>query len=277
MSDRFAKVNGINICYSIQGEGHPLILSHGYGAKKEIWKAQYELAKHFKLITYDIRGLGKSDRPDMPYTMEMLAEDVIGLMDYLDLDKAYIGGRSLGGMISQNVYFNNPKRVMKLILITTNAGMPDQEGVELLKNNIINQLQEFKKNPEEAFFKQARLFYHHSFRKEMERVPNKKFYGAFSAKNLIQEKLKNMPRPQDLAHIAEAIKTHNTRAKLSQIKCPTLLIAGSHDRLTPKTSMELMHHEILDSRLEIIQRAGHYLTLSKAPKVNQIILNFLKQ
>ena len=276
MTEKFADVNGIEICYDIRGEGPPLVLTHGYGAKKEIWKAQYELAKEFQLITYDLRGVGKSDRPNMPYSMEMFADDIKGLMDFLNIKKAHIGGRSLGGMISQYFALKYPEHVDKLILITTNSGMPSPDGIEMLKKSQIQELEELKKDPKKAFFQQARVLYHQKFRKEMENDPKKVFHGIFSAENLIEERLRDMPRPQDLSNIAEAIKNHNTFKRLHEIQCPTLLIAGTHDRLTPSSSSELMNQKIPNSTLKIIERAGHFLTLSRAPEVNEIIANFLK-
>ena len=276
MTEQFAEVNGIKICYDIRGEGPPLILTHGYGAKKEIWKAQHDLAKDFQLISYDIRGVGKSDRPNMPYSMEMFADDIKGLMDFLHIKKAHIGGRSLGGMISQNFVLKYPDCVDKLILITTNSRMPDDAGIEMLKKSTMEEIEELKTDPKRAFFKQARILYHQKFRKEMENNPSKVFHGIFSAESLIAERLKDVPTPQDLSNIAEAMKTHDTFDRLKEIKCPTLIIAASHDRLTPKSSAELIHQVISNSTLKILDRAGHFVTLSRAPEINEIIRDFLK-
>ncbi|MHA1146766.1 MAG: alpha/beta fold hydrolase [Promethearchaeota archaeon] len=277
MINLYADVNGIKICYNQIGEGTPIILTHGYGAKKEIWNAQQELAEEFQLITYDIRGVGKSDRPNYPYTMEMLADDVKGLMDFLELEKAIIGGRSLGGMVSQNFALKYPKYVEKLILITTNYGTPDESAINMLRDSSIEEIELLKSNPVAAFWKQARSFYHISFRKQMETDPKKRFHGLFSAESLIRERTIDPPRPEDLFNLAEALKTHNTAERLHKIKCPTLMIAGTHDRLTPLSSMKEMLNLIPNSKLEIIQKAGHFLTLSRAPEVNKIILSFLKE
>ena len=100
MPELFAEVNGIKFCYEILGEGDPLILVHGFGSKKESWIAQFKpFSEHFKVIRFDNRGSGKSHRPKEIYTMEVFADDIAGLMDYLKIDKAHIIGWSLGGMI----------------------------------------------------------------------------------------------------------------------------------------------------------------------------------
>ena len=114
----FADVNGIKICYEIQGKGDPVILVHGFGVKKEVWMCQYgPLSEKFKVIRFDNRGAGESDHPDELFTMEMLAEDIRGLMDALNLEKAHIVAWSLGGMIAQHFAIKYPDRINKLILI----------------------------------------------------------------------------------------------------------------------------------------------------------------
>ncbi|MBY8989986.1 MAG: alpha/beta hydrolase [Candidatus Lokiarchaeota archaeon] len=89
MTEAFADVNGIKICYSSQGEGFPTFLLHGFGSKKEGFMAQIpELSKYFRVISIDLRGSGKSSRPNYHYTMDMFVDDVKGLMDYLSIEKS---------------------------------------------------------------------------------------------------------------------------------------------------------------------------------------------
>ena len=114
----FTKVRGIKFCYEILGEGEPLLLVHGLGSKKETWIAQFKpFSEHFKVIRFDNRGAGKSDRPKGEYSMEMFADDIANLMEYLNIDKANIIGWSLGGMIVQNFVIKYPHRVNKMVLI----------------------------------------------------------------------------------------------------------------------------------------------------------------
>ena len=95
MTESFAKVNGIKICYEIKGEGDPVVLVHGITAKKEDWICQFSpLSNKFKVIRFDNRGAGKSDRPNKPYTMESYANDLNALLDALSIKKANIIGNS---------------------------------------------------------------------------------------------------------------------------------------------------------------------------------------
>jgi len=273
----FAIINGVKLSYRVYGTGFPVILIHGYGAKKEIWNPQIvELRKKYKVITFDIRGTGESDRPNMHYTMKMLAEDVNGLTDSLQIEKAHIVGRSFGGMIAQNFTLLFPQKVEKLVLIATNYGRTDTEWVEIPKNGRLEEIENLKHDPLKAFKQKSKWFFHIKFRKEMEANPTKKFYDIFSMEDLIRESTINPSRPQDILNQAEAMKTHYTLEKLGEINNKTLLIAASHDRLTPVSVMIEMNNKIPNSELKIINEVGHFMTLSRASEVNKMILNFLE-
>ena len=277
MTEQFAKVNGIKICYEIAGEGEPLFLVHGFGSKKESWIAQFPvLSKHFKVIRFDNRGAGKSDRPKGTYTMEVFADDIKGLMDYLGLEKTNIAGWSLGGMIVQNFVLKYPEKVKKVVLINTNYGFPDEDGPLVYKNMRLEEEKQKKVDHVKAWWDAARTGYYIKFRKEMEANPSKKWYGLWSADDLIEESIIDTPTVEDIETQAYALKTHDTFDRLKTIKSPTLIITASHDRLTPRSSMEEIHGQIPNSKFIVIDKAGHSSPLEKAPEVNQAIIDFLK-
>ena len=277
MTEEYADLKGVKLCYEIFGEGYPLFLIHGFGAKKESWIAQVpELSKHFKVIRLDNRGAGKSDRPKTEYTMEIFADDIKNLMNHLGIEKANVCGWSLGGMIVQNFVLKYPNRVNKVILINTNYGFPDASGPEVYKNMRLSELEVKKEDPAKAWWSGTRSSFHLKFRKQMEAAPSKKWYGVWSAEDLIKESSINPPTVKDINMQAGALKTHNTFDRLDTIKNPTLLLTASHDRLTPKSSMEQIHEKIPNSTLVVIEKAGHSSPLEKTPEVNQRIIEFLK-
>ena len=277
MTEEYADLKGVKICYEIYGEGYPLFLIHGFGAKKESWIAQVpELSKHFKVIRLDNRGAGKSDRPETEYTMEIFADDIKNLMDHLGIEKANVCGWSLGGMIVQNFVLKYPNRVNKVILVNTNYGFPDASGPEVYKNMRLSELEVKKEDPAKAWWSGTRSSFYIKFRKQMEADPSKKWYGVWSAEDLIKESAINPPTAKDINMQAEALKTHNTFDRLDTIKNPTLLLTASHDRLTPKSSMEQIHEKIPNCTLVVIEKAGHSSPLEKTPEVNQNIIEFLK-
>ncbi|MCK4481339.1 MAG: alpha/beta hydrolase [Candidatus Lokiarchaeota archaeon] len=271
-----AEANGIKISYDLKGKGFPLILIHGFGSKKEIWKPQIiDFSKKYKTITFDLRGTGKTDRPNYPYTMEMFADDIKGLMDYLKIESVHLIGRSLGGMIAQNFVLKYPQNVKKLVLIATNAIFDNESVVDLIINNRIKDIELLKKDPVKAFWNKSLFVYHQKFRRELKQNPKKKFFNVFSLEDLIEESTINPSRAQDIINQGNAMKGHNTLNRLSEIKNETLLLAASHDRLIPKSLMVEINKRIPNSILKIIDKAGHFMTVSRATEVNNIILDFL--
>ena len=276
MTENYAQIGNIKICYEILGndDDYPVLLIHGFGVKKEVWMAQIgDLIKDFKVIRFDNRGAGKSDRPSGVH-IEIFADDAKNLMDYLGIEKAHVMGWSLGGMIAQNFALKYPERVNKLVLICTVTGYPTDEGPEIYKKM---RLHELELGPEKAFWETARANFHAQYRREMEKNPKKKFFDIWSAEDIIQMLAKDPATSQDIINQAEALKTHHTMDRLQQIKNPTLLIAASHDRLTPQVNMEQMHERLANSTLVVIEKAGHFAPMTRAPEVNKTIIEFLKK
>ena len=273
----YANVNGINISYEVKGSGFPVIFIHGFGSKKEIWKPQInEFQKKFKTITFDLRGTGKTDRPNYTYTMEMFVDDIKVLMDYLKIETTHLIGRSFGGMIAQNFTLKYPNLVKKLALIATNAKFDEEGAIDIVINNRINEIELIKKDPAKAFWNKAVFVYHQKFRQELKKDPKKSIHNGFSLEDLIKESTINPSRAQDIINQGNAMKQHRTFSRLNEIKNEILLIAASHDRLMPKSLMVEMDKKMPHSTLKIIEKAGHFMTVSRAPEVNKIILDFLE-
>lgn len=273
----FAAVNGVIICYESYGDGFPVIFLHGFGSKKEVWKPQIEdFSKKFRMIILDRRGTGRSERPDYSYTMNDVLYDIKDLMDELQIKSTHLIGRSFGGMIAQNFVLKFPGYVKKLVLIATYA-KAEEEHVNLIVANRIKEVELLKTDPTQAFLNSIKMLYHQSFQREMKKNPKRKFYNSFSMEDLIEEKTIDPPRPQDIINQGNIMKEHNTLDRLSEIKHDTLLLGASHDRLIPKTAMIEMHKQITNSTLEFIDKAGHFMTLSRASEVNKIIIDFLEK
>ena len=270
----FAEVNGIKIFYEMHGEGYPVIMHHGYGATGDIWIGQVgELSKHFKVITLDSRGSGKSDHPTVPYTLDTLVEDLKGLMDFLKIDKAHLIGQSMGGWISQNFVLKYPDRVNKIVLLGTNH---KGSGIQIFKDSLIKLYDQQKQDKMKAYWDYTKFTHHRKFIKEMQADPKKKIHGIWSAEDMIKELTENNMTPKDYQLLADAVEKHDVTDKLPEIKNPVLLIAGTHDKLSPKMVMEEIHNGLKNSRLEVINDTAHHVFLEEAPKVNQLIIDFLK-
>jgi proline-specific peptidase len=281
MTDEFAEVNGIKLCYDIHGNGDPVILLHGFSDKKEHWRAQVgELSEHFKVIRLDNRGAGKSDRPDGEYSMEVYASDVAGLMDYLEIRRAHIIGHSMGGMIAQNFAILYPNKVNKLILINTFPGLkppgqPIEDVISMQRESAIAGQEAILKAPNNAFVDGAKPSYSRKFWKLMKENPQQKFHGIWSVEDLIDEKINYGPTAIDLSNQSHAISTHNTYERLHEIKSKTLVISAEKDKSCPKSMGARIHELIPNSKFIITEGAAHQSILERAPEINKCIIEFL--
>lgn len=272
----YALVNGIKVSYEVKGTGFPILFIHGFGSKKEIWKPQInDFSIKFQTITFDLRGTGKTDKPNFLYTMEMFVDDIKSLMDYLKIESSHIIGRSFGGMIAQNFTLKYPNQVKKLVLIATNAKFDEEGAVDIVINNRLGEIELIKTDPVRAFWNKSVFVYHQKFRQQLKQNPKKKFHNGFSLEDLIEESTINPSSTQDIINQGNAMKEHNTFSRLNEIENETLLLAASHDRLIPKSLMIEMYKRIPNSTLKTIEKAGHFMTISRASEVNNIILDFL--
>lgn len=117
--------NGVSLYYETRGRGKPLLLIGGLGLDiTDLERMVAELAKGRKVIAFDNRGAGRSDKPDAPYTVEMMAEDAFGLLEALGVEKADVLGISMGGKIAMALALDHPASVRRLILASTSARVP---------------------------------------------------------------------------------------------------------------------------------------------------------
>jgi len=116
------QVNDIRMYYEVHGEGEPLVLILGLGTDLSEWSAIIEgLARRYRVIAFDNRGAGRTDKPDQPYTVERMADDTAGLLRTLGVERAHVLGVSLGGRIALALALRHPERAQKLILVSTSA------------------------------------------------------------------------------------------------------------------------------------------------------------
>jgi 3-oxoadipate enol-lactonase len=264
-----ANVNGINLYYQVHGKGEPLFLIQGFGGGHRGWFFQTRaFKKYFQVIIFDNRGIGRSDKALGQYTVGDLADEAIGLMDYLHIGKAHILGMSMGGMVAQELAINYPDRLKKLVLVCTNAGDDDVSGInpELLRalgvkqDSVEPDLKGLDFN--EAVVTITAL----SFNRRLYRmmfVPLTKFYVRRAG---IQGHFKQM----------EAVIGHSTKDRLHLIKAPTLVMTGTKDRIMSPNASEVIARLIPNAKLVKIEGASHAFSIEMPKRFNQEVLNFLK-
>jgi len=261
------KISDINLYYELHGAGEPLVLINGYADNTGHWFRQLPgLAQEYQVIVFDNRGAGQSDKPDIPYTMQMFAQDVSGLLEALSVDAANVYGVSMGGMIAQEFAINYPEKVISLVLGCTTCGgthlvMPDAEVVTfLLDEERLKRL-----TPEEA----AREMFSLTCTQEFV-TNNPDVVEGYIAATVQHAAPMYSPKRQ-----AEAILAHDTYDRLPQIKAPTLVIAGSADRIMPVENSRLIASRIPNAELVLLKNVGHGFFYQAADKANNVILDFL--
>jgi 3-oxoadipate enol-lactonase len=259
-----AKVGEISLCYKVSGKGQPLILITGFASAQNMWYAQVRaFSKQYRVVTFDNRGFGKSDKPPGPYTTKMMASDTIALMDCLGIEKAHIVAGSMGGMIAQEMAIDHPQRVDKLVLFCTTAG--GQPWRDVLFDMI--EASDPRWNRSKPDLTGARL------QKFMVAMASRSFNGLFyqvlfTPLVKLQATLGKLEVPVGQL---EAMISHNTLERLDKIQAPTLVLAGGKDRVMPPHSSEVLASGIKGARLVVVKDGAHAL----GGPLNKEVLGFL--
>ena len=268
-----AFINGVNICYNIDGSGEPLFLIQGLTGGRNDWFFQMRsFKKHYRVVTFDNRGAGSTDKPDESYDIRTMADDTIGLMDHLKVDRAHILGMSLGSLIAQEIVINYPDRIMKLILVAAivyGEGMREitegmREALGLRENYSEEEARNVMNNIDvtEYFAKVTGL----SFNKKLFRmmlIPLSKIH----AKRIGREGLMGQ---------LHAASTCETLDKLHTIKAPTLVLTGAEDKVVSPHSSEMIADRIPNAKLVKVEGGSHAFYLEKPRRFNKEVLDFLR-
>jgi len=260
------KLNDIGIEYEVYGPrtGLPIVFIHGFPFNQTMWKQQVEALKgEYYVITYDVRGHGKSDIGDGHYTIELFVDDFIKLLDYLKVQSAVIVGLSMGGYIALRSFERHPERFRALILCDTRSEVDNNDG----KIKRANQIKAIKSNGMKDFiesFVPAVLF--EKTLKSNERLVN-------SVREMIEE---TSPLAAAGTLLALAARTDTTHS-LFNINIPTLILVGKYDSITPPSTAHAMKSKIPDAELHVIPEAGHLSNLENPQEFNKHLLAFLKK
>jgi len=263
-----AKVGDVSIYYEIHGEGEPLVLIMGYGGNSGQWFRQIPgLSQEYRVIAFDNRGTGRSDKPDISYTMEMMAKDVAGLLEALGIVAAHVYGVSMGGMIAQHVALNYPEKVLGLVLGCTTCGseqhsvVPDAEAMTLLFD--MERMQRL--TPEEMIKETIPFLCSQEF---IDNNPD-------IIKQFTEKSMEYVTPLQSYTRQAEAIMGHDTYDRLPDIKVPTLVITGDADRIVPAENSKIIVSRIPGAELVVLEGMGHGFFIEAVEQANTAIMDFL--
>jgi len=259
------KVNDIQICYEVHGEGFPLVMINGLGGHIDTWDPSHiqELSKRFKLVIFDNRGAGRTDISDKEYTIKLFADDTAGLMEALGIPRAHVFGISMGGMIAQELVLNYPEKVENLVLCSTSCGgvksvQPSMEviGVLMADRSTLS--------PEEIVRMNIPTILTEDFIKN-----NPDFVEHY-----IQRTLKAPLSEEAFMRQVNALMNFNTYDRLGQIKAPTLILHGKRDVLVPPENGSVLAEAIPNAKLVYFENSAHILA-EEMEKVLQVLIDFL--
>jgi pimeloyl-ACP methyl ester carboxylesterase len=270
----FAQSNDISIHYTVRGEsGAPLIMISGYGGDITGWPSEFvdRLAAKHRVILFDNRGVGYSDKPDIPYSMAMFAADTISVLDALGIERAHVMGASMGGIIAQHVALTYPERLLSLMLSCTAAAagvesphvlMPDPVALaHLQKPPSGDRAQDLREGWPQSYTEQFIAANKSSLERDLQvalNYPESPFYA----------------RQRQLSAIFE---THDMYERLPEIRCPVLVQVGTDDRLLPPENSRIIASQIPQARLIEYEECGHGFMREAVEQVVADMFSFMQE
>jgi 3-oxoadipate enol-lactonase len=257
-------VNGVNLAVEVRGEGQAILFVHGYPLDRTIWADQIAGLGGFRCIAPDLRGMGRSDAPDLGYGMGIYAADLAALLDTLGVEDVALCGFSMGGYVAFEFLRRWRRRVRALVLVSTRAeadgaegrrardsaaALARESGAAAIADSMLGKMltpATIRDSPELA----------HRVRALMASTPVPGMVGALAA-------MRDRPDSLDLLPTLVGI--------------PALVIVGEEDQLTPPDRAQAMVDALPDARLVVIPGAAHLTTMEKAKEVTAATRTFLKR
>ncbi len=261
----YFNINDIKLYVEIRGQGEPLLLIPGLGTGTWLWSKNIEvLSKHFELIMPELRGSGRSEKPDQRYSIALFAEDIKALIQKLQYRKVAILGVSMGGFIAQHYAANWPEHINSLILVGTSQGGNQQIGPtgEVLCRTIRPRGRSKRERLEDGYDLNFSKDFMSQHPEELEKITNRRTEFAQPEYAYYRQLL--------------AGAAFDGQPCTPKIQAPTLICAAQNDPLVPIEDAYTLQKSIRGSQLEVF--AGKHLFLYEHyEKFNRIIIDFLNE
>jgi 3-oxoadipate enol-lactonase len=261
---RLARNGPVAVAYDVRGRGSPLVLIQGVGVGRWGWEPVADrLARRFRVITIDNRGIGASDAPPGHYSTRMMADDVLAVLDDAGIQRASVVGTSLGGMIAQELALAHPERVERLVLVATIPGGPRSHPMPLPTTYLVAWA------PLMTSKAKLHQFVHTTLGPETLRRRPK------VARRLATRKLAHPQSQHAWRAQTEAGMLFNPLGRQRRITQPTLVVQGTADQVVDPGNAEVLASLLPDARLQRFDGAGHLLYWEQPKRFVRIVTDFL--
>ena len=240
----------------------PVVLLHGFPLNRSMWsELAAALAPRYRVVTPDLRGHGETAVTDEPATMEEMADDLAALLDELRIERALVGGLSMGGYVTLAFCRKYPERVLGVVLADTRATADNEEGRRTREETARRALEEGMGPVADAMMPKLLAPATLEHRPEVVARVREMILGT-------------EPRGAAAALRGMALRRDQTDL-LPRLRVPSLVIVGSEDSLTPPSEAEAMRGLMHGSRLAVLDGAGHASNLERAEEFGRALREFL--
>ena len=255
-------ISAVDCHFSITGSGPPLFLTHGIGAAEDAWRFMLpQLSKHFSVVTYDLRGHGKSPVTHKSFTLDELVLDLERIREKTKFEKAHFAGHSLGGMIAPAYALKFPDHVISVGLLSTVAGRSEEDS-----KKVWNVIKEMEKN---------------GIKKTLQTLTTRWFTDEFINNNsdLVERRLKQVvdTDPEVFLNVFKIYAKTEMLPWLKNISKPCLLLTGENDSGCSPKHNEIMAKEMIKSKLVILPNYKHSLLIEASHEVAEILIEFINE
>jgi 3-oxoadipate enol-lactonase len=259
----FAHNGSLRVYYESMGEGPAVLLIMGQGMSLEAgWRTAELLATQFRVLSFDNRDMGRSDRSLWPYLVAQMAGDAIAVLDAAGEERAHVYGISLGGMVAQEVALRHADRVSSLVLGATTPGGPHAIPQDPRVLTFFARVGAM--GPEEAEWASVPYSYGERTRRS---------HGDRIAEDIVR-RLSHAPDALAYLHQVAAAASHSTQRRLADLAVPSLVVHGEQDLLQAPENARLLASSIPGAELMLWPEAGH-LYVTDEPEADRAIARFL--
>jgi 3-oxoadipate enol-lactonase len=255
------RVQDIQLYYETTGQGELLLFIHGLGSSTRDWEKQVAFfSRRYQVITFDVRGHGRSDKPPGPYRVSLFAADTAALIKALGIDPAHVVGLSMGGMIAFQLAIDTPNLVKSLVIVNS--------GPEFVPRSFKDRL----------WILQRLLVVRLLGMDNLGKVLGKRLFPKPDQKHLRRMMIERWAENDKRAYLAafRAIVGWSVVQRLGEIGCPVLVVAADQD-YTPVSFKEAYVTKLQDAELAIISDSRHLTPVDRPEQFNEVLMTFLSK